>query len=139
MTAKKLKTQAVEKGDYKIFLKKAKDFYDIMLKAGDSGNWTAAGLNAVHCAISCCDAMLVFHLGIRSIGEDHMQAADLLSRLPQKIITGEGAAFKRIISKKNLIAYENREFRQAEALDILKLAERFYNWAVASLPAIRLV
>lgn len=135
MAAKKIKTQDLEKGDYKVFLKKAKDFYDIMLKARDSANWTAVGLNAVHCAISCCDAMLVFHLGIRSIGEDHMQVADLLSQLPQGIVTGEVAAFKRIVAKKNLIAYENREFRQTEALDILKLAERFYNWTISNLPA----
>ena len=134
MTAKKIKTQAVEKSDYKIFLKKARNFYDIMLKARDSENWTAVGLNAVHCAISCCDAMLVFHLGIRSVGEDHMQVTDLLSRLPQEIVTGEVATFKRIVAKKNLIAYENREFRQAEALDILKLAERFYNWTISNLP-----
>ena len=135
MTAKKIKTRVVEKGDYKIFLKKAKDLYNIMFKARDLENWTAVGLNAVHCAISCCDTMLVFHLGIRSIGEDHLQVADLLSRLPQEIVTSEVATFKRIIAKKNLIAYESREFRQAEALDILKLAERFYNWTISNLPA----
>jgi len=63
MSPKKLKTKAVEKSDYKIYLNKAKDFYDTMFKARDAGKWTAVGLNAVHCVISCCDAMLVFHLG----------------------------------------------------------------------------
>ena len=136
MTAKKLKTVNVEKNDYKVFLKKAKDFYKIMLKARDTENWTAVGLNAVHCAISCCDAMLTFHLGIRSAGEDHMQAAGLLMRLPLAIQEGEVNAFKRIIAKKNLIAYENREFRETEAIDILKLAERFYRWTSSRLPAV---
>lgn len=136
MTAKKLKIVNVGKNDYKVFLKKAKDFYEIMLKARDTENWTAVGLNAVHCAISCCDAMLTFHLGIRSAGDDHMRAADLLMRLPPASEDGECNTFKRIIAKKNLIAYENREFRQTEALDILKLAERFYRWASSKLPAI---
>lgn len=136
MMAKRKKIVSVEKNDYKIFLKKAKDFYEITLKARDTGNWTATGLNAVHCAISCCDAMLIFHLGIRSAGEDHMQAVDLLARLPSTIEGGEAATFKRIIAKKNLIAYENREFRQAEAIDILKLAERFYRWTTSKLPAL---
>jgi len=135
MTAKKLKTQAVEKNDYKVFLKKAEDFYNIMRQAERSENWTAVGLNAVHCAISCCDALLVFHLGIRSTGEDHMQAADLLLRLPQDM-SGEAANFKRIAAKKNVVAYENREFRQSDALEIVKLTERFYHWAVDNLPAI---
>lgn len=134
MTPKKLKTKTVEKSDYKIYLQKAKDFYDTMLKARDGGKWTAVGLNAVHCAISCCDAMLVFHLGVRSTGEDHMQVADLLGRLSQKGISSEISTFKRIIAKKNLIAYENREFHQTEAIDILKLAERFYSWVLSNLP-----
>lgn len=134
MTPKKIKTVNVEKNDYKIFLKKARDLHDIMLKARDTENWTAVGLNAVHCAISCCDAMLTFHLGIRSAGDDHMQAIDLLMRLPQAVDDGEANTFKRIIAKKSLIAYDNREFRQAEAMDVLKLAERFYGWTTSKLP-----
>ncbi len=134
MTAKKLKAVNVEKNDYKIFLKKAKDFYEVMLNARDTGNWTAVGLNAVHCTISCCDAILTFHLGIRSASEGHMQAVDLLMRLPQNLEDGEANTFKRIIAQKNLIAYEDREFRQAEAIDILKLAERFYRWTTSKLP-----
>lgn len=136
MTAKKAKTVNVGKNEYRVFLKKAKDFYEIMLNARDTGNWTAVGLNAVHCAISCSDAILTFHLGIRSTGEDHLQAADLLLRLPREIEEGETNTFKRVIAKKNLIAYECREFRQPEAVDILKLAERLYRWAAAKLPPI---
>lgn len=133
MTAKKLQTIEVEKSDYKIYLKKANDFYSAMIASNKSGNWTAVGLNAVHCAISGCDAILTFHLGIRSAGEDHMQAVDLLLRIPREGINSEASAFKRIIAKKNLIAYENREFRQTEALDILKLTERFYGWVTSNL------
>lgn len=136
MIAKKIKTVVVERSDYKIFLKKAADLYDIMLKAHDSENWMAIGLNAVHCAISCSDAMLTFHLGIRSSGEDHMQAADLLTRLPASIQDKETSTFKKIVAKKNLIAYENREFRRQEALDILKLTERFYRWTTSKLPVL---
>ena len=101
MMAKKKKLSMWEKNDYKIFpLRRQKDFYEIMLKARDTGNWTAVGLNAVHCAISCCDAMLTFHLGIRSAGEDHMQAVELLARLPPTLEDGQANAFKRIIAKK---------------------------------------
>jgi hypothetical protein len=134
MTPKKTKTATVEKGDYKIYLKKAKNFYKTMIEARGSENWTAVGLNAVHCAISSCDAMLVFHFGIRSLGEDHVQAADLILRLSQSNASNAASTFKRIIAKKNLIAYENREFRQKEANDIVKLTERFYRWVHSKLP-----
>ena len=135
MTPKKLKTRTIEKGDYKIYLNKAGDFYDTMFKAKEAGKWAAVGLNAVHCAISCCDAILVFHLGIRSIDEDHTRVVNLLGRLPQSGLTSEIATFKRIIAKKNLIAYENREFHQTEAIDILKQTERFYHWVISNLPS----
>jgi HEPN domain-containing protein len=136
MTAKKLKTVNVSKNDYKIFLGKAKEFYEVMRNARETGKWTAVGLNAVHCAISCCDALLTFHLGIRSSGEDHMQAVDLLQRLPPDIEEGEANTFKRIIVKKSIIAYECREFRQTEAIEISKLTERFYRWTTSKLPAL---
>jgi hypothetical protein len=135
MTPKKIKTEEVEKGDYKVFARKAKDFYDIMLAAQEAGNWTATGLNAVHCVISSCDAVLTFHLGIRSISDDHMDAVELLQRLPSAVESGEASTYRRIVGKKNLIAYENRDFRQAEAVEIAKLSERFYDWAMSKLPA----
>ncbi|MBU1784568.1 MAG: hypothetical protein KKG95_04445, partial [Candidatus Omnitrophica bacterium] len=104
-----------------------------MISARDSENWTAVGLNAVHCAISCCDTMLTFHLGIRSAEEDHTQAADLLLRVPRENVKSAASSFKRIIAKKNLIAHENREFYKGDADDILKITERFYKWVYSSL------
>jgi hypothetical protein len=134
MTPKKLKTTAVNKSDYIIYLKKANDFYVITKKASDLELWAAVGLNAVHCAISCCDALLVFYLGIRSVSDNHMDVVDLLLRLPKKKAQDEVATLKRILAKKNIIAYENREFRQQEALEILKLSDRFYVWVLSNLP-----
>ena len=136
MTPKKTKTINVDKSDYKIYLKKAGDFYEMMHKAQDSLIWTAVGLSAVHCAISCCDALLTFYLGIRSGGEDHTQVVDLLSRITKFSGTPEISTFKRIIAKKSIIAYECREFRQSEAIDITKLAERFYEWVILNLPKV---
>jgi len=134
MTPKKTKTAAVNRDGYIIYLKKANDFYVITQKASDSELWAAVGLNAVHCAISCCDALLAFYLGIRSVSDDHMDAADLLMRIPQAKSSGEANTYKRIIAKKNLVAYDCREFRQSEAIDISKQAERFYNWTLSNLP-----
>jgi len=134
MTPKKIKTIEVNKGDYTIYLKKANDLYEILQKASDSENWTAVGLNAVHCAISCCDALSVFYLGMRSVSDDHMDAAVLLMRIPQAKSSSEASVYKRIIAKKNLIAYDCREFRQPEAVDIAKQTDRFYRWTLANLP-----
>ena len=131
---KKTKIRQVDKGDYVIYLNKAEEFYETMHQAYKKRMWTAVGLNAVHCAISSCDAILVYSKGLRSSGENHMQVLDLLTQTPTiSGISKQVSSVRRIIAKKNVIAYENREFRQSDATDILKQAERFYTWAFSYL------
>jgi len=126
---KHLKTRAVDQNEYVVYWNKAEEFYETMQHAYKNRTWTAVGLNAVHCVISSCDAVLVKSQGIRSAGEDHMQAFELLARSPIEGIEKQTATVRRIIAKKNVIAYENREFRESEASDIFKQTERFYRWA----------
>jgi len=128
MVAKKIKTKAIMRSEYRTYLKKATEFYDTMLQAKKREKWNAVGLNAVHCAISSSDAMLVFYAGIRSSSDDHLAVIDLLStsiRLPDAGSKCE--TLRRILVKKSVIEYENRDFTQKEALEILKLTERFYS------------
>ena len=131
--AKKFKVVAEEKGNFGIFWNKAKQFYDMMHHAQKTQKWAAVGLNAVHCVISASDALLVRYFGQRSVGDDHLQVAGILSRLPMERVGEQVLNFKRIIAKKNAIAYENRELRQSEALEIAKQTERFYQWALSQL------
>lgn len=132
MVAKKIKTKAIERSEYKNYLKKASEFYDIMLQAKEMGKWNAVGLNAVHCAISSSDAMLVFYAGIRSTSADHLSVIDLLStsvRLPE--VKSKCETLRKILAKKSIIEYEHRNFTQVEALEILRLTERFYTWVAS--------
>lgn len=136
MAAKKIKTKAIARSDYKTYLKKASEFYDTMVQAKERGKWNAVGLNAVHCAISSSDAMLVFYAGIRSTSDDHLSAIDLLSkslsvRLPE--VKSKCETLRKILVQKSIIEYENRDFTQKEALEILKLTERFYTWVVSKI------
>jgi len=66
-SARRYKTKAVNKSDYEIFLKKAKEFYQTMYQAEKAENWNAVGLNGVHCVISLIDALLIKHAGMRAI------------------------------------------------------------------------
>ena len=126
---KHLKTRAVSQSEYTIYWNKAEEFYDSMQHAYKNRMWTSVGLNAVHCVISSCDALLVKSQGIRAAGDDHLQSVELLGRSPIEGIEKQTTTVRRIIAKKNVIAYENREFRQSEASDIFNQAERFYKWA----------
>jgi len=134
MSARKINTKGIQRSEYKTYLKKAGEFYDTMLQAEERKKGNAVGLNAVHCAISSADAMLVFYAGIRSISTDHRSVIDLLSssvNLPE--VKSKCGTLRKILAKKNIIEYENRDFTQKEALEILKLTERFYAWVVSRL------
>ena len=126
---KHLQTRAVAQSEYTVYWNKAEEFFDTMQHAYKNRMWAAVGLNAVHCVISSCDALLVKSQGIRSAGEDHMHALELLAHAPVAGIEKQVATVRRIIAKKNVIAYENRAFRESDASDISKQAERFYRWA----------
>lgn len=126
------KTNSVSESDYTVYLKKAKEFYQTMYQAERAENWNAVGLNGVHCVISLIDAILVKYAGIRSTEEEHMSVVDLLtSTIGKKIkdVAQKSQTARRVIAKKNLIEYENRDFIKSEALDMVKQVQRFYDWA----------
>ena len=93
-------------------------------------------MNGVHCVISLIDAILIKYGGIRSVEEDHLIAVRLLNSTVGQIIKNvaqKSQTAKRIIAKKNLIEYENRDFIRSEALDMIRQVERFYTWATEHL------
>lgn len=131
--AKHYKTKAVNTSDYIVYFKKAKEFYQTMYQAENAENWNAVGLNGVHCIISLIDAVLVKYTGMRSAEENHMAVIDLLtSAIGERIkdVVQKSQTARRIIAKKNLIEYENRDFIRSEAMDMIKQIQRFYEWAV---------
>ena len=113
--ARSYPARKVNKEDFINYLKKAKEFYQTMYQAESVQNWDAVGLNGVHCVISLMDAILVKNKGLRSAIEDVAQKSQLAGR---------------IIAKKNLVAYELRNFAETEARDMIKQVQRFYDWAI---------
>lgn len=119
-----------------MFLKKGQEFYQTMFQAEKAENWNAVGLNGVHSVISLIDAILVRYSGIRSIGPDHMAAVELLTSavtVHLKDREQKTQLARRVIAKKNLVEYENRDFSRSEALDLISRVQRFHDWAIALL------
>ena len=127
---KKVPTRNVDKSAAINYLGKAQQFSRAMLDSLDKGDWDAAGLNSVHCAISACDAVLVFTQGFRSASSRHDDSAMLLESLVKAPGTKNSVSqLKCLVAKKNLIEYEERMFREGEARDAVKYASRFLSWA----------
>lgn len=130
MVARRNPTRRVERAGAQTYLKKATEFFESMQQALHTGRWSAAGLNAVHCAISACDAVLVYYTEQRSASADHDAAAYLLSSLT-KIPDAKQKAetLRRILQEKHVIEYEDRASTAQEAAELAKLTDRFYRWA----------
>lgn len=113
-----------------LLLKRAAEFFESMRYATQTEQWNAAGLNAVHCAISSCDAVLVQYTEQRSASSDHEAAVNLLESLGEVSDAKQKAdTLRRILRQKHLIEYEDRSITQHDAAELAKLTERFYRWA----------
>ena len=133
MSPRQIKTRQEEKSAARDYLNKAKDNHAQMLLALENDNFNAASTLAIQCAISSADAISVFEKGIRSVSLDHFDVCDLVRSISLPESKDKSNILKRIIAKKNLIQYERRSIRQSEAKEIVKSANRFYQWVVSSL------
>ncbi|MFH1352886.1 MAG: HEPN domain-containing protein [bacterium] len=128
MTPRNIKIKQENRSKAIEYLKKAEDNYSQMYPALKSGNYNAAGTLAVQCAISSADAICVFEKGSRSVSQEHMDVCELVKSITLPEAAGKSNTLKKIIAKKNLIQYESRNIYKNEALEIVKLADRFYKW-----------
>ena len=131
----KFKIGKSSKEDYKKFLKKAEEFFEMMEQSLMKEKWNAAGLNAIHTGISANDALLTFHFGLRSVSPKHDDAVKLLiSMMKRDDIETKAKHLRRLISVKNLVEYDGRLLSRKEAESIAKHAERFLDWVKSLLP-----
>ncbi|MFH1548860.1 MAG: HEPN domain-containing protein [Candidatus Omnitrophota bacterium] len=128
MTPKNLKIKKEDRSAALDYLKKATDNYEQMLLAIGKDNFNASATLALQCVISSADAVCVFEKGVRSISPNHLDVCDLVGSLPIKGAKEKSTLLRKIIAKKNLIQYERRNFYQKEALEVVKIATRFYQW-----------
>ncbi len=131
----KFKIGKSSKEEYKKFLKKADEFFEIMQQSLKNEKWNATGLNAIHTGISANDALLTFHFGLRSISPKHDDAVKLLISMMKRDDTEIKAKhLRRLISVKNLVEYDGRLLSRREAESLAKHAERFLVWVRSLLP-----
>jgi uncharacterized protein (UPF0332 family) len=132
---KEIKTAAVPKAEYINYLKKAEEFCSTMKDCLMKGRWNAAGLNAIHAAISAADALLVCLHGVRSASPKHDDLIKLFSNLVRHREIEENLNhLRRLIAMKNVVEYEQRLIIQSEAVSLSKHAERFLDWGKTILP-----
>jgi HEPN domain-containing protein len=135
MSPKKRSARSVTEQEAHSYLKKAEEFYLTMVEAFQKGRWNAAGLAGVHCAISATDALLGKKARIRSSGESHLEAVQLLKQhIDDPQVGAQSQRVYRVLSEKSLVEYDSREFREAEAAAVVKDVGRYFEWVKGYFP-----
>ena len=125
----------VEKRAAMVFWRRAVQCEAAMKDALARGHWEAAGINAVHCAISANDAVLAALPAIKVTSKDHRDAVRLLSsRLKSEDAQAAAKRLDIIISKKGRVEYEQKRLSEKEARSLALDAERFLDWAGGQIP-----
>lgn len=97
--------------------------------------WNAAGVLIIHAAIAYSDALTIKVGGLKSQGEDHMDAVDLVRQVVALDKSGEGALnhLWRMIQEKNVVSYHGEIYARQDVDKLWKHLERYRQWAVSIL------
>jgi HEPN domain-containing protein len=126
---KERRTETVGVAAARTYLVKADEFLEAAEVALVAKKWNAAGLGAVHSAISFADAVLAAVVGIRSRESDHGAVVALLD---ERVAAFGGASRRQLVGllrSKNAVEYEHRLLSEAEAIQLVDSARRFARWA----------
>jgi uncharacterized protein (UPF0332 family) len=128
------RTRPATKADSRVFLIKAEEFLATSEDRLSAQAWDAAGLTAIHAGISGADAVLAYASGVRSASNDHRAVVELLELSVGATAKEPARHLKRLVDKKNLVAYEQRRLTQSEAAELVEHARRFVKWARSQVP-----
>src|SRR5947209_5752984 len=103
----RIKVVEAHRAEARLYMSKAQQFLDQARSALTGHRYDAVMLNAVHSAISACDAVTVALSGRRSADPNHQRAVELLE---QTLAKGSAAAplsqLRTLLAKKNVVEYE---------------------------------
>lgn len=122
--AERRRTRSVSPQAAGNYLKKAREFADAMEAALEGNQWNAAALAAVHAAISAGDALLAAFVGVRSAEQDHRHIVTLLADHLGECGDQAARHVQRAIARKNLVEYEERLVKEADALQMAEHVRR---------------
>lgn len=117
------------RSDARPYLTKAEEFVASARASFEAQRWDAAGLEAIHAAISAGDAALVASAGVRSASSDHGAVLALLDAQVHEFDQAQRRQLAGLLGKKNQVEYEMRPLREDESRTLVDQSSRFVRWA----------
>ncbi len=135
MTPRRHRRVSVPKSKKSDYVRVAENFYKGAEVAKEFDYCNAAGVLIVHAAIAYTDALTIKFGGVKSKGEDHMAAVDLLHQVVALDEQGKAGTrhLEKIISEKNRVSYEGEVYTKKDVDNLWKHLLRYQTWAVSML------
>jgi hypothetical protein len=132
MMVRRSKRASVPKAKYKDYWQVADNFHAGSEMAKAYEYWNAAGVLIVHSAIAYTDAITIKIGGVKSHGDDHMDAVDLLRSVVALDEKGKSAVnhLWRMIQEKNVVSYNGEIYTGDDVDKLWKHLERYRSWAL---------
>ncbi len=120
----------VERSRWRQFHAVADNFAQAARLATAYEYWNAAGVLLVHAAIALTDALTVKVGGAKSVGEDPMEAANLLEDVLAVDAEGKKAIghLRALLEEKNLVSYSGEIYRREDIRPMARHLERYQAW-----------
>ena len=128
---RKVTRKHVERSDWTEYLAAAEENYTSACAVQASRRYRAAGILLVHASIALTDALTVRVGGVKSTGEHHHEAIDLVRELLPNA-AGLNPALRHmeaIIQGKNRVSYTGDPFTATDIARMRSHYERFASWA----------
>jgi hypothetical protein len=121
----------VDRSRWRQFQAAAESFTQAAELATEFHYWNAAGVLLVHAAIALTDALTVKVGGVKSAGEDHALAADLLETVLAIDPEGKKAVthLRALIREKTLVSYSGEIYRSEDIRRMARHLDRYRAWA----------
>jgi cobyrinic acid a,c-diamide synthase len=121
----------VDRSRWHQFRAVAENFANTAEVAAEFEYWNAAGVLLVHAGIAFTDAVTVKIGGVKSAGEDHALAADLLEAVVAVDAEGKKAVghFRTLVEEKTLVSYSGEIYRRDDVRRMARHLDRYRTWA----------
>lgn len=134
MTGKR-ETAVVPRGEAPDYLRKAAEFQRGAARLLEAGDQNAAGVLAIHAAITAADAITIHFLGLRSAGRRHLDVIGLIADTSHPRKATIQRQLNELLGEKKGLEYEGRLVSVGDSQAMVALSARIVDAAQEAIGA----